>query len=191
MNSLLKIKYNFVHQKSLSMNTKYDGPADRLPVHPLYHQGIPYGNHENTASFGYAGVEDGYISIADVGFYHAVPGYMDGKKTFQRGTSLRAGLGGRYQAVGGGYEGVGYLKMAYSGIALRFPARSRGGLLIQQFTLHGVRVQAGGILAADKAVKVPRYRRKPGVPALHGGLLGSPFKVVTVGTGNADAFREG
>jgi hypothetical protein len=25
-------------------------------------------------------VEDGYIPIADVGFYHAVSGYMDGQK---------------------------------------------------------------------------------------------------------------
>jgi hypothetical protein len=35
-----------------------------------------------------------------VGFYHAVPGYVDGQKTFQRGTSLHAGLGGGHRAVG-------------------------------------------------------------------------------------------
>jgi hypothetical protein len=28
-------------------------------------------------------MEDGYITIADAGFYHAVPGHMDGQKAFR------------------------------------------------------------------------------------------------------------
>jgi hypothetical protein len=93
-----------------------NGLACNIPVYPLYHQGIPYGNHENAASFGDTGVEDGYIPIADVGFYHAVPGNIDGQK------ALRAV---------GGYEGAGDLEKLFFGVVLRFPAMPGGGFLIQ------------------------------------------------------------
>ena len=45
---------------------QYEGPAGRVPVHPLYHRCIACGNYENAASPGQTGVEDGYIPIADV-----------------------------------------------------------------------------------------------------------------------------
>jgi hypothetical protein len=57
---------------------QYDSLTGRVPVYPLYHQGIPYGNYENAVSPGYTGMEDGYIPVADVSFYHAVPGHIDG-----------------------------------------------------------------------------------------------------------------
>jgi hypothetical protein len=52
--------------------------AGYIVVYPLYHQGVSYGDYENTVPFGNTGVEGSYVPVADVGFYHGVPGHMDG-----------------------------------------------------------------------------------------------------------------
>ncbi|GHV70979.1 hypothetical protein AGMMS49928_20870 [Spirochaetia bacterium] len=60
-------------------------------------------------------MEDGYIPIADVGFYHAVPGNTDRLKVIR--------------AVGG-YEGTRYLEKALFWVVLYFRTVASGGFLV-------------------------------------------------------------
>jgi hypothetical protein len=50
---------------------QYEGLTGRVPVYPLYHKGIANGNYGNFVPLCLSGTEDGYISIADMGFYLA------------------------------------------------------------------------------------------------------------------------
>jgi hypothetical protein len=61
-------------------------------------------------------VKDGYIPVADMGFYHAVPGHTDRQKVIR---------------PMGGYDGTRYLEKPLFGEILRLPAMPCGRFLSQ------------------------------------------------------------
>jgi hypothetical protein len=108
-----------------------------------------------------------------VGFYHAVPGYVDGQKAFR--------------AVGG-YEGAGYLEMPPFGVVLRLSAAARGGFLIQQLNFHGIHVKAGGAFAGQKPVEIDIIDRTQTVKEIAGKFEAARGYLIVHGKGQAEAF---
>jgi hypothetical protein len=60
-------------------------------------------------------MKDGYIPIADMSLYHAVPGNMNREKVVR---------------LVGSYEGTGHLEKPLFSVVFRLPARTCGGILL-------------------------------------------------------------
>jgi hypothetical protein len=114
---------------------QYDGLSGKVPVYPLYHEGIPNGDYKNTAPGGLIGMKDSYIPIADMSLYHAVP-----RAVFKAGGAFHKkkpvkvdviGHGKAVKEISGGFEDAG----GYLGTHRHRQSQAFGEVLFGKFYL--------------------------------------------------------